>query len=684
MPSLHILVSVVIAMASPVLSYACPTNCHCRKAPISGTIVECRDQQLRSIPDNFPQDTVEIIFRKSSLPALTSASFTNLSQLKNLTFESCAIDKLNANAFSTLASLISLTLSSNEFYTLHQEAFKGNSPLKYLYFDHNRLLYSIPDFVFEGLNLVDLSLQSNQLHDFDKNTFVGAHVENLYLDGNTLNRLDAEDLEPLKSSLKSLSIKNNLRMLNLEKTLFQGFNMDSVKLSNSQIEDHSFLAYVNTISLDISGNPLRDLEFDSYINLSTIKELSAHNLKMDFLEDTTFSPFTQLEILNIAQNNIMLISSRVFQYMPDLKSLHMGSNLFMMLPDDLGRYLPKVHTLNIARCHLMTLTADSFEGMTNLTTLDLRYNKLQIIDQSMEKVFDKIGIVGLEGNPLHCNCEMLWYRKWLESQAANTMSYQCFSPQKISIMEMSIEQFRCIPPNITRFQAHIEAVVGDDVHLTCIAYGDPSPDIEWLPPSGGVIKISGSFNRTMLQTTGVMSIRQVDSSRTGAYICVASSSKGRVNVTTHVTVVMSPSLTSPLISTTQVPSTSHLLSTSITVTPNVSIISPNTTSNASMYSNFTQLITSTTVDSRNHSSTLPYMREKPFDYKYIIIAVILVVFFIIVITLLAIFISKRKKKMYDVKEADASIRVLPPPSKLVEETDVHDIKDEKQKLTTEL
>lgn len=573
-----------------VLTAGCPEQCQCSAVP-QGVVVECRDQDFFQVPEGFPADTVEIDLSHNDIPALASSTFPRLTKMEKLVMESCNIQRLENFALIAFPQLQNVTLTNNVISVMGVDALRNLPNLKYVHLDNNQLEV-FPS--MDGLNLVDLHLAGNRLSQITNISFHGSNIVNLNLNHNEFSRLSASDLAPLKDSLKSFQLSHNRKALNIDSETFQGFIFDSLSLQNSSIRDSSFLKHVKTTVLDIGGNAFDSLDFSTYTNLDSVEVLYAQSIPIEFLSQETLWPFVGLKYLNLANTSLLMFNGKDFSHMPNLQTLILENNPFIMLPNDLGQNLPTLRELHFARSHVMTLNEEIFKDMTNLTLLDVRKNKVQVLPVSLKPMLQRLTFLGLEGNPLHCNCEMLWFWQWQQSIANNASNYTCSTPHKMPLLEASADHFKCSEPTFINAKPDITALVGTDVYLTCIAEGDPPPEVEWEAPTGEILRITPSYNRTMYKTYAIWRLKRVELTRAGLYKCRARNVVRSLTTDTHLYVVTS--LVSPQVpsnvtentttvstSTTEVTSAVPTSSTTETVTTQITLTLPSY--NSSSYSN---------------------------------------------------------------------------------------------------
>ncbi len=128
----------------------------------------------------------------------------------------------------------------------------------------------------------------------------------------------------------------------------------------------------NELCKDISGLPAD----------STSLDLSGQNGSSSLrLADSMFSRFTQLESLNLSNNQLSSFRSAVFNGLDQLKNLNLSYNQFTSLPESSFSSLPNLEYLNLSKNKIQTMHESTFSAVEGkvyqLKILDLSYNELE-------------------------------------------------------------------------------------------------------------------------------------------------------------------------------------------------------------------------------------------------------------------------------------------------------------------
>ena len=164
------------------------------------------------------------------------------------------------------------------------------------------------------------------------------------------------------------------------------------------------------------------------------------NLSYSILNEMPYEPFarlTKLNILDMSNSNLSL-QSHLFHNLKNLMTLNLTNCGIFQLEPDLFRDQQNLRIL-ILRDNFITGWLDRlFVPLANLEELRLANNRIKIVNESFYRMWTKLKI-DLLSNPLNCSCEMLWFRRQMETnvtentvQFLNKNLYKCASPVEYS------------------------------------------------------------------------------------------------------------------------------------------------------------------------------------------------------------------------------------------------------------
>uniref|UniRef100_A0A8D0D493 Leucine rich repeat and fibronectin type III domain containing 1 n=1 Tax=Sander lucioperca TaxID=283035 RepID=A0A8D0D493_SANLU len=309
------------------------------------------------------------------------------------------------------------------------------------------------------------------------------------------------------------------------------FNMTSLvhltlsRNTISQVTPHAFVGLRSLRALHMDGNRLSVIKTDYFKGLINLRHLILGNNQIHQVAPTSFDEFVStIEDLDLSNNNLRTLPWEAIARMTNINTLTLDHNLI----DHIG--------------------AGTFTLLTKLVRLDMTSNRLQKLPpdslfQHAQVLSEPTGsssstlAVSFGGNPLHCNCELLWLRRLTREDDLET----CASPEHLmdkyfwSIQE---EEFICEPPLITKHLSTKPFVMeGQGVTLKCKAVGDPDPEIHWRSPDG---KLVHNNSRTILYDNGTLDILITTLKDSGAFNCVASNAAGIATAAVEINMIPLP------------------------------------------------------------------------------------------------------------------------------------------------
>ncbi|ROJ25458.1 Leucine-rich repeat and fibronectin type III domain-containing protein 1 [Anabarilius grahami] len=293
----------------------------------------------------------------------------------------------------------------------------------------------------------------------------------------------------------------------------------------SQIAPHAFLGLKSLRALHMDGNRLTVINSDQLQGLINLRHLILGNNQIHHVELSSFDEFVStIEDLDLSYNNLRTLPWEAIARMTNINTLTLDHNLIDHI--DVGTFtlLTKLVRLDMTSNRLQTLPPDTL------------FQHAQVLSDHKTSSSSKL-TVSFGGNPLHCNCELLWLRRLTREDDLET----CASPEHLmdkyfwSIQE---EEFICEPPLITKHQVTKSYVMeGQGVTLKCKAMGDPDPTIHWRFPDG---KLVHNNSRTILFDNGTLDILITTLKDSGAFNCVASNAAGIATAAVEVNMIPLP------------------------------------------------------------------------------------------------------------------------------------------------
>uniref|UniRef100_A0A8C7ZT93 Ig-like domain-containing protein n=1 Tax=Oryzias sinensis TaxID=183150 RepID=A0A8C7ZT93_9TELE len=399
----------------------------------------------------------------------------------------------------------------------------------------------------------------------------------LDLSRNRLRWVQAGDLSPYPR-LEEVDLSENL-IATLEPNAFSALqNLKVLKLRGNQLKlvpMGAFAKLGNLTSLDLSENKMVILLDYTFQDLRNLKHLEVGDNDLVYISHKAFSGLLGLEDLTIERCNLTSISGQTLSYLRSLVTLHLRHLSIIALEDQNFRklyslrgleidhwpYLEYIsplsfqgldlHWLSITNTNITSVPSSSFKNMVHLTHLNLSYNPIttlepwafkdllrlkeliMTLEESSFHSVNSLETLRVDGNPLLCDCRLLWILQRRKTLNFDGRVPVCAGPVEVQGVSLSaftdsalFDHFTCQKPRIrNRKMQKVVANEGQAVSFLCRAEGEPTPAIVWISPQRRRIT-SKTPGRITVLPSGTLEIRFAKLTDTGTYICIASNAGG--------------------------------------------------------------------------------------------------------------------------------------------------------------
>lgn len=450
-----------------------------------------------------------LVLRNNSLETLSEMAFHNSTQLQILDLSNNKLERLGERTFEGLIRLKNLNLENNNLVDLPENVFERarlqmleNINLSKNKFDIPPLKALQKQYFF--LDSVDLS--HNNIVDIPPEDGIMVNIKKLDLSYNPLSQQAVDNIlsEPktvrvlnlagtgtsevsrLETPfLKKLNLSNNNISSLMDKTFERTTLLEDLDLSGNELFSISGYSSIwrflrDLKSLNISNNPIEFISSDDFTGLSKLRHFSLHSLsECTKIEKSAFKSVGNLVALDVYDYPKLgyLDVNGLLQNMPLLEKLNIETKDAAIGKDQLQSVLhPRLKELGISGGRLRSVSSGTFSGIkgsdiiirltnTSVTslppalffplprsskaTLDVTGNQLTTLGtQLLATLEDRRGdlkVIGLETNPVVCDCNSRALRRWLSSHMATV---RCVGPPYLAgklLVEIGDDELTCDP-----------------------------------------------------------------------------------------------------------------------------------------------------------------------------------------------------------------------------------------------
>ncbi|NXW86830.1 LFN1L protein, partial [Alopecoenas beccarii] len=294
----------------------------------------------------------------------------------------------------------------------------------------------------------------------------------------------------------------------------------------SQIMPYAFFDLKGLHALHLDSNRLTYINEDHFKGLINLRHLILSNNQLNYISPGSLDDFTEtIEDLDLSYNNLVNVPWETIAKLTNVNTVSLDHNLIEFVPEGIFSNLHKLARLDMTSNKLKKIPPDPL------------FSRIPVYAKSKGSPLSSL-VLSFGGNPLHCNCELVWLRRLTREDDLET----CASPPELMgkyFWSIKEEEFVCEPPMITHRTPRLTATEGQGVSLKCKAVGDPDPYVRWIAPDG---KLVSNTSRTVSYENGTLDILVASLTDKGTFTCIASNAAGESTAPVELLVTPYPNL----------------------------------------------------------------------------------------------------------------------------------------------
>ncbi|KAL4230756.1 Leucine rich repeat containing 32 [Mactra antiquata] len=310
-------------------------------------------------------------------------------------------------------------------------------------------IQSIPAGLFNPIQpLTDVTIQhNNNIQHVDDKAFTGITDTAINLDL-VENRIT--NLRFLSSGnwtkLKELNIAYNYHIGTIPTGIFQTTpfitNLQCQDIGLTEVNEDMFLNLPNLHLIELSYNNIQNVQAGAFRNSPNLSELylGRQDTKGTFLKfhENAFNGIeSMLKVLSLNDNKLILSQAwNEIQKLTNLETLELENVGITNIPNMVFVNNTKLQSINLSNNNISTINQQTFYGPINgLKYIDLNNNKITTIDSCVLNDFSTKPTLYLSGNPLHCDCNLVWLYDWLYAGQSMDTVYtlgSCVTPPPLA------------------------------------------------------------------------------------------------------------------------------------------------------------------------------------------------------------------------------------------------------------
>ncbi|CAH0726483.1 unnamed protein product, partial [Brenthis ino] len=362
-----------------------------------------------------------LFMKRNGLRQIEVSTFSDLERLELLDISDNQILSIHPKSFNKLVHLKQVNVHGNNIENFDFMAIQNNNALLEIDFSKNKLKSIIPNTVNRGLDVEIFNISSNNLHELPNTLNMLTKLNVLDASHNYIKNFDGNIINNIQS-LTSIKMDSN-KIVELRTGSFRDLNnLETIDLENNQLEIIHPMSIANLpklLSIFLSRNHIIDIPDRAFTNLPKLRILEMQGNRLQYISIRAFENIPLVQYLNLSNNQLTNLENSGIKQLVSLEVLDLSFNRITRITKESFQLMEWLVELNLDNNHICYINNQPFDNMPRLKILSLRHNRLMsVYEIDFAKLRNNIAILDIDGNPLVCNCAIIWLKSWLSESSS--------------------------------------------------------------------------------------------------------------------------------------------------------------------------------------------------------------------------------------------------------------------------
>ena len=193
-----------------------------------------------------------------------------------------------------------------------------------------------------------------------------------------------------------------------------GFTVQSTEMNLNDrnitsIKEDTFTPFINLNYLDLSKNKIEEINSGIMNGLESLIELNVGENIISYIDDFSFEEMINLKELSINENNLDYIEPNMFYGLSNLNKLYISKNRIIGIHSEMFHFMKNLQILDLESNKISFITRNEFRNLESLIGVNLKNNNLINLDLNIIQGCINLNKFCLFGNQFPQNYTFNYY-----------------------------------------------------------------------------------------------------------------------------------------------------------------------------------------------------------------------------------------------------------------------------------